>query len=101
MPAPLEIVVDDDGRTLVVRLVGEVDMYSAPDVAERLRGCTNGHREILLDVSEVEFIDSTALRMLIDAQRRDARFALRGHSLPVDRLIELTGTGSLFRRSPG
>jgi|SRR3954463_11645923 anti-sigma B factor antagonist len=99
MPAPLDLIVDDDGTTLVIRPVGEIDMYSAPDVEASLRSCTNGHREILFDVSEVEFLDSTALRMLIEAHRRDDRFALRGHSVAVDRLIELTGTGSLFRRS--
>jgi anti-anti-sigma factor len=75
-------------------------MYSAPEVEASIQRCTNGHREIVFDVSELAFIDSTGLRMLIEAHRRDDRFVLRGHSVAVDRLIEITGTGSLFRRSP-
>jgi anti-sigma B factor antagonist len=100
MTSPIEITIDDDGTTLVVRPVGEVDMYTSPHVEQSLLRCTNGHRDVVVDVSGVEFMDSTGLQMLIEAHRRDARFALGGHSDAVERLLELTGTAALFRRSP-
>ena len=89
-----------DGTTIVVRPVGEIDSYTAAQVDARLRGCGNGHTAIVLDVSHVEFMDSTGLTMLIHAHRREPeRFALRGHSPAVERLLELSGTSRLFTRA--
>jgi anti-sigma B factor antagonist len=101
MSAPLwDISVEDDGTTIVVRPVGEIDSYTAAQVNAHLRGCGNGHKAIVLDVSQVEFMDSTGLTMLIQAHRREPeRFALRGNSPAVERLLELSGTSQLFTRA--
>jgi len=101
MSAPLwDISVEDDGTTIVVRPVGEIDSYTAAQVDAHLRGGGNGHTAIVLDVSQVEFMDSTGLTMLIHAHRREPeRFALRGNSPAVERLLELSGTSRLFTRA--
>ena len=89
------ISVEDDGTTIVVRPIGDIDLYTAPEVDSRLRGCSNGHKAIVVDVSQVEFIDSTGLTMLIQAHRRDPeRFALRGTSPAVEHLLEISPPAS-------
>jgi anti-anti-sigma factor len=65
-----------------------------------LRGGSNGHKAIVLDVSQVEFMDSTGLTMLIRAHEREPeRFALRGHSPAVEHVLELSATSRLFTRA--
>jgi len=101
MSAPIwDVSVEDDGTTFVVRPVGEIDAHTAPQVEACLRNCSNGHKAIVLDVSQIEFIDSTGLTLLIRTQRREPeRFALRGDNPVVERLLKVSGTGSLFNRA--
>ena len=91
--------IQDDGDTLLVQPQGEVDVATAPQLSAALRRCTNGHRLVICDLSEVTFMDSTGLRALVDARRREPeRFVLGATSHQVQRLLELTGTSSLFKR---
>ena len=93
-----ELVIDDDGRTLVVSPRGEVDVFTAPRLTEALARCTDAHESIVCDLSAVEFLDSSGLRALIFAQRAEpARFAIAHPTETVKRLIDLTGTAELFQ----
>ncbi len=56
---------------------------------------------IVLDVSQLEFIDSTGLRSLLHLQRqfgqeRGKPLRLRHPSIGVERLLNITGTADLF-----
>jgi anti-anti-sigma factor len=94
--------IQDDGQTLLVQPQGEVDLLTAPQLSAALLGCSETHRRLVCDLSEVTFMDSTGLRALIEARRRDPeRFLLGGTSPQVERLLELTGTDLLFKRIDG
>ena len=57
-----------DGAT-VVRLGGELDLYNAPVLREALIAAAQaGPTRLVIDLSEVEFIDSTALGALVEAR---------------------------------
>lgn len=67
----LEIKIDQSDGLCVIALAGEVDVYTAPQLKERLiesieGGCTN----ILVDLEQVGFIDSSGLGVLVGALRR-------------------------------
>ncbi|MGI8335144.1 STAS domain-containing protein [Actinomadura scrupuli] len=60
---------------------GELDLATAPLLAERLRGLlAAGCTRIVLDVAGVSFCDSSGLNVLLDIQRRASR---RGGSLTL------------------
>jgi anti-anti-sigma factor len=60
----------DDGVG-VVRLSGEVDMYTAPQLKQSMLGLIDeGAAKVVIDLSGVTFIDSTALGVLIGGVRR-------------------------------
>jgi anti-anti-sigma factor len=81
-----------DETRAVVR--GELDMATARELQNGLIDAEqNGRSRFVLDLSGLEFIDSTGLRVLLEAAsragERGARFAVVP-SKPVRRLLELT-----------
>ena len=84
----------------VVRLAGELDLYNAPAVREALTAAaSDGADRVIVDLSEVEFIDSTALGVLIEARTRlpDGNgFLLAGPGLETRRALEISGLDRHF-----
>ena len=61
---------DVDGRTVVV-VGGEIDVYTAPQLRERLISLVDGGaRRVVVDLGRVEFLDSTGLGILVGALKR-------------------------------
>jgi anti-sigma B factor antagonist len=59
---------------LVVYLRGEIDLYNAAEVREALADAlAAAPTRIVVDLSEVEFVDSTALGVLLEARSRLGR----------------------------
>jgi anti-anti-sigma factor len=72
----------------VVRLAGQLDLFAAADVKQRLVAAVDGgHRRLVLDLAEVSFIDSSGLGTLIGALKA-ARQA--GGDLRIARPAEQT-----------
>lgn len=71
---------------------GEIDAHTAPTLAAAIDAAGP---QVDLDLSAVAFVDSSGLRVLIDAHQRlaDAGGGLRltGLSVPVRRLLEISG----------
>src|SRR3954447_1331028 len=65
-------VVVADGTT-VVRVVGELDLATTPDVAEAPASLAAEGRRTLLDLSGVSCMDSTGIKVLIEASSRSER----------------------------
>ena len=82
------------GRT-VVRVAGEIDVSNSDELDAAVAEAVNpGPAELVLDLVEVSFIDSTGIRSLLQAADRCAErsIALRVRpSTAVQRLAELTG----------
>ncbi|MFB7908356.1 STAS domain-containing protein [Kitasatospora sp. NPDC056076] len=91
----------DQGRApFVVRPRGEIDLASAPRLHRELTCALDTHQNVLLDLSQVTFMDCSGLGALVQARnqadRTGGRLALRGVGHPVARLLRLTGlTGRL------
>lgn len=88
------------GVALLV-LAGEVDLATSGRFREFVdRARARGARTIVADLAEVTFMDSTMLRELLRAHRdleeSGARLVLAAPQAAVMRLLDLTGTTSLF-----
>lgn len=90
---------------IVLALEGEFDLAAAPTLRERLADARGaGARGVVLDMTEVTFVDSSVLRELL---RADAEMDSEGGPLviaaprpPVARLLELTHTAGLLTVAP-
>lgn len=91
---------DQDG-VLCLALIGELDLAVAEDLASRLQQLQEQRLDVRLDLTELEFIDSTGIRELISAlesSRRDGSRLTVGTELTsaVRRVVELVGVRSYF-----
>ena len=85
----LDLSIDTDGALV---LQGEIDSYTAPDLADRLSADPPVE---VVDVAGVTFIDSSGLRTIVEAHQARAaagtRLVLRSPSAAVQRLLEISG----------
>ncbi len=92
--------VEDVGDACVVRLGGELDLYNAGEVRTALADvCAEAPKRIVVDLGEVEFIDSTALGVLIETRTKlDNRgaFLLAAPGLETRRALQVSGLDKLF-----
>jgi len=95
----LRISVQSGDEQLVVCVAGEIDVYTAPRLREQLMPLA-GAGTLIVDLSEVSFLDSTALGVLVGAMKRQRE---RGGTMRivtagtrVRRLFEITGLTRVF-----
>jgi anti-anti-sigma factor len=98
---PLDIRLEEQGDTAVVRISGACDVSGHEQLrAWLLQADARGPDRVIVDLTELAFIDSTGLRMVLGAWNR-ARQA--GHrfsvalapSGQVRRVFEVTGVGQV------
>jgi anti-anti-sigma factor len=94
-PPRFEVTVEDVGDGALLRVSGELDLVSEPQLNQALDQLEG--REATLDLSELAFMDSTGLRTLLGAARTYPNVKLQGPlQPPVQRLLELTQTLSIL-----
>jgi anti-sigma B factor antagonist len=83
----------------VLEVGGEVDVYTAPRLRERLVELVElGSRHVVVDLSRVEFLDSTGLGVLVGALKRlRAVNGTFGLVCPHERLLKIFRITALDR----
>ncbi|HEY8296727.1 MAG TPA: STAS domain-containing protein [Candidatus Baltobacteraceae bacterium] len=97
----IDIKSERNGDALVFTLRGSLDLATAPSVrAALLEAADDNKHEIIVDLTHVEFLDSTGLGALIGAHRRalekSGRVALVIADGPIARLLNITGLMRVF-----
>ncbi|HEX2128424.1 MAG TPA: STAS domain-containing protein [Solirubrobacterales bacterium] len=62
---PLRIEVASAEDACVVRIEGELDMYSSPNLREEIDGLLAGDVPVVLDMEQLTFVDSSGIRCLV------------------------------------
>jgi anti-sigma B factor antagonist len=84
------------GAATVLALSGELDLASSPALEQELEHALEEQDgPLLIDLRQLDFIDSTGLSVLVKAhqraEERGRRFGLVGGGSQVRRLLNLTG----------
>jgi anti-sigma B factor antagonist len=87
--------------TWLVWVVGELDLYTAPELERAVLAASGeGAGAVVVDLSGCTFLDSTALAILVEANRRlghaNGGLKIIGTAPVVRRPFELTGLDRLF-----
>jgi len=86
-----------DKRTLIVRVCGELDLAGADEFRQEVdlaieKNCSNN---IILNLQEVSFIDSSGLGVILGRYKkitvRGGKLAIAGAPVQVKRILELSG----------
>jgi anti-sigma B factor antagonist len=101
-----EFETEEHGGSAIVRLVGELDLAEVePLQAEFERLCANGLSALTVDLSGLDFLDSTGLHALLRLRGRCERLQLGLQLVPgpasVQRLFRITGTDTQFNFTTG
>jgi len=87
-------------RPEVVELSGNVDLEHSPDVRRRLLDAVKTARRLLVDLSEVTYIDSSGIACLVEAlqtaRSKEGDLALVSVSMQAMRVLELARLDMVF-----
>ena len=89
--------VEDDGTLVVLRLHGELDLATVPHVEETIARHAGG-RALVIDLRELEFMDSSGVRLIVELRNRgngDVAFMAPGPR--VAQVLDVTGVGPKLR----
>lgn len=94
MPLDLHTTTDEATQTVVLTVLGEVDIATIDELESKIDSL-NEPRSLVIDLTSTDFMDSTGLRLLIGAHER---FREAGREIkvavavgPISRLLEVTG----------
>lgn len=100
MELTLNVYSDTPGYT-VIAVSGEIDVYTAPKLREKLISLVEaGSYQLIVDMESVEFLDSTGLGVLVGGLKR-----VRAHDGWIDlvctqsrilRIFKITGLNKVF-----
>ncbi len=90
----------ENNRT-IIEVGGEIDVYTAPKLREAITGLVDeGQRDLIIDLEQVEFMDSTGLGVLVGGLKR-----VRTHEGSLElvctqerllKIFRITGLGKVF-----
>ena len=83
-----------EGDKLTVSIEGRLDTTTAPQLENELKDSYDGVKELILDVSAMEYISSAGLRTLLSAQKtmnKQGSMTVRGANPDIMEIFEVTG----------
>jgi anti-sigma B factor antagonist len=100
-PSEFRVSVTEGSDAVVVAVSGELDVASAPALRQELyRVIDQDAPKVVVDLAEMEFIDSTGLGVLVGAlkrvKERSGTLGLRALSPSARRVFDITGLSKAF-----
>jgi anti-sigma B factor antagonist len=97
----LSISTRSEGSYTVIQVIGELDVYTVPRLREQLADLiAEGNHDLVVDLQGVDFLDSTALGVLVGGLRRvhphDGSFQLVCTKDRILNIFRITGLVSIF-----
>jgi anti-sigma B factor antagonist len=90
---------EDSGYT-VIEMAGEVDLSCSPDARKQILHCLDGTSGVLVDLSQVSYIDSSGIASLVEgyqtAKKKNLNFGLIGVSEAAMSVLQLARLDKVF-----
>ena len=88
-----------EGKNLTLSLYGKLDTTTAPELDEVVKNELNGIEMLVFDISNLEYISSAGLRVLLAAQKAmtvQGAMVIRGVGEEIAEIFEVTGFDNIF-----
>lgn len=90
----MTIIKNTTGAELNVALAGRLDTTTAPQLEAELKASTEGITSLILDFTQLDYISSAGLRVLLSTQKimnKQGTMVIRGANETVQEVFEVTG----------
>ena len=87
----------DTGITL--KIIGRLDTTTAPELEATVDGCIAGLKDLVMDCSELEYVSSAGLRVILKAQKlMNAQVAMKVMNVneTIMEVFEITGFADIL-----
>ena len=88
-----------EGKNLTLSLYGKLDTTTAPELEEVITNELTGIENLVFDISNLEYISSAGLRVLLSAQKImtiQGSMVIKGVSEEIAEIFEVTGFNNIF-----
>ncbi|MBR5478793.1 MAG: STAS domain-containing protein [Clostridia bacterium] len=88
-----------NGTELNVKVVGRLDTTTAPELEGAVMGSLAGVEKLVLDFSELEYLSSAGLRVLLQAQKtmnKQGEMIIKNVNETVSEIFEVTGFADIL-----
>lgn len=95
----MNIVKTVEGDTLNVKVEGRLDTTTAPDLEAELKTSMEGVKTLIMDFSDLEYISSAGLRVLLSAQKvmnKQGNMSVRNVNETIMEIFEVTGFSDIL-----
>ena len=90
----MELKKNQSGDSLTVNVIGRLDAATAPQLEKELSSSLEGIKSLTLDFSQLEYVASAGLRVLLVAQKRmnkQGDMTIKNVSNEVKEVLDMTG----------
>ncbi|MCR5202216.1 MAG: STAS domain-containing protein [Lachnospiraceae bacterium] len=95
----MEIKKDLNGTDLTMGLVGRLDTTTSPELEEELNASLEGVTALTFDFSDLEYISSAGLRVLLTAQKKmnkQGSMVIKNANEAIVEIFEVTGFSDIL-----
>ena len=95
----MEIKKNLEGTTLTIQLSGRLDASNAQELTNELNSALNGIKDLIFDFTNLKYVASAGLRVLLTAQKRmnkQGSMKIRNVEDGVMEVFEMTGFADLM-----
>jgi anti-anti-sigma factor len=97
---PFDVRLVSTGDSTVLAFSGDLDLTAAAEASQAIERAQNGGGAVVIDLRDLRFIDSSGLRVILEAQRRAAgdggTLSVAPGNGGVRRVFELSGVAGLL-----
>lgn len=90
----MDVIKKMNGDTMEVFLKGQMDTVTAPQLESELAGCLEGVKELVLDFSDLAYVSSAGLRVLLTMHKlmsTQGCMKVRHVNESIKEVFEITG----------
>ncbi len=96
----MDLEIRSEENLTIVALRGEVDLHVSPQARRAILQCLDGAHDVLVDLSAVDYIDSSGIASLVEgyqtARRQQVRFGLVSVSASAMNVLKLARLDGIF-----
>lgn len=95
----MEILITKEAETLTMKVIGSLDTLTSCELEAQLKKVDNSVKSLVLDFTELDYITSVGIRILISTNKmmsRQGGLILRGLNEEVKEVLDITGVLEYF-----